>query len=131
MATHSSVLAWRIHGQRSLRELQSTARSRTRLSDFHISPKTNPEQSATQLGNQRGPHRDPPSLRLALSRHWARLTAQPARSPQAGGGYGQHPDRGPARSALFSALIPQTEDDTTVSPSFKWLLHVLVDTGNR
>ena len=37
MATHSSVLAWRIHGQRSWRAaVHGVAKSRTRLSDSHL-----------------------------------------------------------------------------------------------
>ena len=34
MAPHSSTLAWKIHGQRSLVGSHGVARSRTRLSDF-------------------------------------------------------------------------------------------------
>ena len=33
MATHSSILAWRIHGQRSLAGYSPWGRSQTRLSD--------------------------------------------------------------------------------------------------
>ena len=38
MATHSSILAWRIHGQRSLEEplLHGVAKSWTGLSDFTL-----------------------------------------------------------------------------------------------
>ena len=35
MATHFSILAWRIHGQRSLAGYKEVAKNQTRLSDFH------------------------------------------------------------------------------------------------
>ena len=41
MATHSSILAWEIHGQRSLAAYShGVAKSQTRLCDEHFSSRT-------------------------------------------------------------------------------------------
>ena len=53
MATHSSILAWASHGQRSLgAPVQGVAQSRTRLRDWVPPPPANFKQNKTSLGPQ-------------------------------------------------------------------------------